>query len=198
MAYDDNITQVLGSSAFTRKILEAGAAKLLEEAKTMAKEMEGETDAIVGREFAPRDDERSKEGNIPLAGSFTCAVEGDGVDAPIRFVMTSSSNPKKVFSLEKGSPSHNIFPVNGEFLYFPAGTATSTRRARGSGKLIRKDTVGMRNPYRPPSARALEQARAGGPMIKSRGVWHPGNRAYAFMRRGMERVINRRLRGARL
>lgn len=131
-----------------------------------------------------RDSQRHKRYQRHLLGSIDVVVSANRSNFPLKIKVTSKAEKRKVAALEYGSPGHLITPKNGEWLYFPYNpggnahaNAYQARRAPGSPKI---------GPRGGTKSKAF--------LAKTYTVEHPGNRPYHFMRRGVERVIQRRLR----
>lgn len=176
----------MGHSAFAQKVAADSARLTRRRLDSMAEEVVTEVNSIIqAKMVTDRDPSRRKKYQRHLLGSIVCEVEG--TKFPIRLVVHSLAEQAKVASLEEGSVQHTIRASAGEFLYFPATAAATRKRAeRGllSGNL---GTYGKRG-------------RAKGSGVKSVKLdetWHSGNAGYHFMRDGLRRVVERRLRSAR-
>jgi hypothetical protein len=87
----------------------------------------------------------------------------------------SLARPEKVNALESGAGGHPITPSNGQFLRFPK---SSVRHQVVNGVTVFTN-----------KGRGARAAYGADPWVKARKVDHPGNRAYRFMRRGLDRAV---------
>lgn len=111
-----------------------------------------------------------------LAGSFRYRVIfGPKGGFPVRLEVYSLANKEKVNALESGARRHPIVAKPGGWLEFPK---TSVRHSVVNGQTVftGKD-------------RGSKSAYGSKPTVRAKKVDHPGNRKYAFMRRGLDQAI---------
>lgn len=168
-----------GNSAFAQKVAADSARLTRKRLDSMSEEVVTEVNSIISqRMVTDRDPSRRKAYQRHLLGSIVCDVEGTSF--PIELVVHSLAEQAKVASLEEGATQH--FIQGDPFLYFPATRAVAKRNPSG-----RPGTYGKRGRAKGSGVR----------MVKLEETWHPGNIGYHFMRDGLRRVVERRLRSAR-
>jgi hypothetical protein len=183
-------THMGANSTFAKQLELKSAAIFAKRMQSVAEEVVTEVEKIIEDDFVTdRDPSRRKKGSKKLKGSIRSEVLWDGKSFPITIRVWSLANSKKVGALEQGSPQHYIplSPKSGatpnDFIYFP--------RTR--------DAFGIPLSGSPGVYGKMGKAGGGraGQVVKMTQTWHSGNNAFRFMRRGVDRVVDRRLRGAR-
>lgn len=179
------------NSGFARSLEGAIARKVAAQLQAVVDDAAAEAKRVVSTELVnDRPPLRRKKGARHLLGGISAEVEWDGVGFPVTLVGRAIGDQHKIGALEFGSPPHRIRAVNAEFLIFPSTKGVATEVGRG-GSIIRLES-GKR-----PTPRARAQAYRSGGRVQTKEVRHPGNRAYRFLERGLERAVRAALGGRR-
>lgn len=186
------VTRTLNNqSAFARSVEQATAKAAFKQLSAVVDEAENEAKRVVSTELVnDRTGYRRKKGAARLLNGIQVVLDqpnGPGT-FPVNMIGKARGDQKKIAALEFGSPPHSIEPNEADRLVFPSsGDARSTSRA-ADGSVIRLESGKA-------SLRARQQGLAKNnrlarqKLVKADYVEHPGNRAYGFLRRGMERAI---------
>jgi len=134
-----------------------------------------EAELITDRPPSRRSPDAARAGRR-LYGSFRYRLHfGPRGGFPIRLEVFSLARPEKVNPLESGAGGHPITPKNGQILRFPK---SSVRHQVVNGVTVFTN-----------KGRGARAAYGADPWVKARKVDHPGNRAYGFMRRGLNQAV---------
>lgn len=156
------------NSAFGREIANLTAKQTAKRFQQVADLAVQNANAIVSAELVnDRPPDRRKTGRH-LLGSFVGKVIWNGSGFPVVVQLSSLAESGKVASIEKGAKPHDIVAKSG-FLVFPVAQRFGPGKKGSSGK--------------------FSAAYAKGTTILTPAVRHPGNKAYAPMRRGLERAV---------
>lgn len=189
-----------GESAFAQKVQADAARKLNRVMKQMQDEVVVEVQSIIREEFViDRDPSRRKKGTRRLINSIQCDLDSDGKTFPVSLRVYAIGDQGKIGALERGAPMHDIpiVPKSGkgkDFLFFPRTRVVhKTKTESGTVRYVGAPREGRVGVYG-------KQGRAGTGRDVVKGVQftHPGNqKPRRFMERGLRRVIERHLGGAR-
>lgn len=170
-----------GNSAFARQMAQDAARLTYKAVQDMSGEVVTEVNSIISQKMVTdRDPTRRKRYERHLLNSIVCESEGNASSFPVTLMVHSLAEQHKVGALEEGSPQHYI--DGNPFLYFPASRPRLAQNPSGR--------PGQYGKFGRPK-------RSGTQMVKMGTTWHPGNFGYHFMRDGLRRVVERRLRSAR-
>lgn len=186
------------SSSFARQVEAAAAKQAVKKLRAVTDDATVEANRLIAQKLViDRGKYRHKEGTRHLYGSVKVEVEWDGRSFPVTLVAKAIGNQKKIGALEYGSPPHVITARNAPTLAITSTKGVATEIGRG-GAIVRLESGNK------PSARAQSQARtSNNPLSRSLrlakpvSVNHPGNRAYGFLRGGLEKAVQKAFGSAR-
>jgi hypothetical protein len=178
------------SSAFARQIEQMTAKKAAKVLDDMTDEIEREADRLIGQMLVTdRPGFRRKKGQRHLQGSIVATRDSDTF--PMTIGVRSTAEKGKVYALEFGAGEHAIWAVDADALVFPSTGGRSTTQV--GSNIVRNESGAS------PGTRGRTQGYGNrSKTVRTPAVWHPGNRAYGFLAKSLDTVIQRRLRNSRL
>lgn len=186
------ITRSLNNSSGFAKAVEAAAAQqAYRQLKAVIDQAETEAKRIVSSELVnDRPVLRRKKGARHLLGGIKMEVDFPNGANTFPIVMTGRAvgDQHKIGALEFGSPPHKISAVNAERLVFPSSGDVRATKKGDDGSIIRLES-GKASKRQRGQALANNNRLSRQKLVKTESVNHPGNRAYHFLQRGMERAI---------
>lgn len=190
---DIQLTRQLNSnSGLAHDLIAQGAYRVEAAMDGIVDDVRMEVELIIADDLHVREGKRSK-GEGHLINSIRADVTSTPGQFPVTIAVWSEQDEAKVNSLEFGARPHFIW--GNPYLYFPSNRVGRKGRRQGGGSLLGLSSqVGSGNPS--PFTKGGTGSRGGTSkqLAKVRAVHHPGNRPFHFMRRGLERVVQRRLR----
>ena len=180
-----------GSSSFARAVEEAAAQQAYRQLKAVIDDAEAEAKRIVSSELVnDRPPLRRKKGARHLLGGIKVELDfPNGVNTfPISIIGKVIGNSAKTAALEFGSRAHTISAVNAPRLVFPSSGDARSTGTGADGSIVRLES-GKASGRQRAQGLANNNRLSRQKLVKVESVWHPGNRPYRFLQRGMERAV---------